>query len=124
MVFYEAPHRLKETLKDLELVLGDRNITLARELTKKFEEFLLGTISEAITWATESEIRGEFCIVLEGNTSGEVEEEEDIYWTDMTLEDHVTYLIEENAMNSKDAIKEVATLRGLPKRDVYQAYHQ
>lgn len=124
MVFYEAPHRLKETLKDLELVLGDRNITLARELTKKFEEFLRGTISEAITWATESEIRGEFCIVLEGNTSGEVEEEEDMYWTDMTLEEHVTYLIEENAKSSKDAIKEVATLRGLPKRDVYQAYHQ
>ena len=124
MVFYEAPHRIKETLKDLELVLGDRNITLARELTKKFEEFLRGTISEAITWATESEIRGEFCIVLEGNTSGEVEEEEDMYWTDMTLEEHVTYLIEENAKSSKDAIKEVATLRGLPKRDVYQAYHQ
>ena len=74
MIFYEAPHRLKETLKDLQLVLGDRKITLARELTKKFEEFLRGTIEEAINWASENEIRGEFCIVIEG-IHGEVEEE-------------------------------------------------
>ena len=124
MVFYEAPHRLKDTLKDLQLVLGDRRITLARELTKKFEEFLRGTIDEALQWATENEIRGEFCIVLEGNTSGEVEEEADVYWTDMTLEAHVDYIIEETGLNSKDAIKEVAKLRGISKRDVYQAYHQ
>ncbi|AWE05937.1 16S rRNA (cytidine(1402)-2'-O)-methyltransferase [Lysinibacillus sp. 2017] len=124
LVFYEAPHRLKDTLKDLELVLGNRRVTLARELTKKFEEFLRGTIEEAINWTTESEIRGEFCIVLEGNTSGEPEVEEDIYWTDMTLEQHVDYIIEENQISSKEAIKEVATLRNLPKRDVYQAYHQ
>jgi 16S rRNA (cytidine1402-2'-O)-methyltransferase len=124
LVFYEAPHRLKETLKDLELVLGNRRITLARELTKKFEEFLRGTIEEAIVWATENEIRGEFCIVLEGNTSGEIEEEEDIYWTNMTLEEHVNYIIEEKQIPSKEAIKEVAKLRNLPKRDVYQAYHQ
>lgn len=124
MVFYEAPHRLKDTLKDLQLVLGNRRITLARELTKKFEEFLRGTIDEALQWATENEIRGEFCIVLEGNTSGEVAEEEDVYWTDMTLEAHVDYIIEETGLNSKDAIKEVAKLRGISKRDVYQAYHQ
>ena len=124
LVFYEAPHRLKETLKDLELVLGNRRITLARELTKKFEEFLRGTIEEAIVWATENEIRGEFCIVLEGNTSGEPEEEEDIYWTNMTLEEHVNYIIEEKQVSSKEAIKEVAKLRNLPKRDVYQAFHQ
>src|SRR5690606_1964451 len=123
LIFYEAPHRLKETLKDLQLVLGDRKITLARELTKKFEEFLRGTIEEAIVWANENEIRGEFCIVLEGNTSGEIEEEE-AYWTSMSLEEHVTYIIEETQLSSKEAIKEVAKLRNLPKRDVYQAYHQ
>lgn len=124
LIFYEAPHRLKETLKDLQLVLGDRKITLARELTKKFEEFLRGTIEEAIIWASENEIRGEFCIVLEGNTSGEVEAEEEAYWTTMSLDEHVTYIIEETQLSSKEAIKEVAKLRNLPKRDVYQAYHQ
>lgn len=124
LIFYEAPHRLKETLKDLQLVLGDRKITLARELTKKFEEFLRGTIEEAIIWASENEIRGEFCIVLEGNTSDEIEDEEEAYWTTMSLDEHVTYIIEETQLSSKEAIKEVAKLRNIPKRDVYQAYHQ
>lgn len=124
LIFYEAPHRLKETLKDLQLVLGNRKITLARELTKKFEEFLRGTIEEALEWVQNNEIRGEFCIVLEGNTSGETDEVEDIYWATMSLEDHVTFIMEETQLSSKDAIKEVAKLRNLPKRDVYQAYHQ
>ena len=123
LVFYEAPHRMKETLKDLHLVLGNRKITLARELTKKFEEFLRGTIEEAIEWSSTSEIRGEFVIVLEGNANPP-EEVDETYWTDMTLAEHVDYIIEETGMNSKDAIKEVSKLRGLSKRDVYQAYHQ
>jgi len=123
LVFYEAPHRIKETLKDLHLVLGNRKITLARELTKKFEEFLRGTIEEAIEWASTSDIRGEFVIVLEGNANPPAEVDE-TYWTDMTLAEHVDYIIEETRMSSKDAIKEVAKLRNLPKRDVYQAYHQ
>ena len=123
LVFYEAPHRMKDTLKDLHLVLGNRKITLARELTKKFEEFLRGTIEEAIEWATETEIRGEFVIVLEGNANPP-EEVDESYWTSMSLVEHVDYIIEETGINSKDAIKEVAKLRGLPKRDVYQAYHQ
>ena len=124
LIFYEAPHRLKETLKDLQLVLGNRKITLARELTKKFEEFLRGTIDEALEWVNDNEIRGEFCIVLEGNTSGEVDEVEEIYWATMSLENHVTFIMEETQMSSKEAIKEVAKLRNLSKRDVYQAYHQ
>lgn len=123
MLFYEAPHRLKDTLKDMQLVLGNRRIVLARELTKKFEEFLRGTIEEAIVWAEESEIRGEFVIVVEGNTSGELEEEEQP-WESLTLIDHVSSIIEETHITSKEAIKEVAKLRGLPKRDVYNAYHQ
>jgi len=123
LVFYEAPHRIKDTLKDLQLVLGNRKITLARELTKKFEEFLRGTIEEAIEWASKTEIRGEFVIVLEGN-SNPPEEVDETYWTSMSLVEHVDYIIEETGVNSKDAIKEVAKLRGLPKRDVYQAYHQ
>ncbi|MER2115169.1 MAG: 16S rRNA (cytidine(1402)-2'-O)-methyltransferase, partial [Solibacillus isronensis] len=107
LIFYEAPHRLKETLKDLQLVLGNRKITLARELTKKFEEFLRGTIEEAIIWASENEIRGEFCIVLEGNTSGEIEDEEEAYWTTMSLDEHVTYIIEETQQLDVRAMKKI-----------------
>lgn len=123
ILFYEAPHRLKETLKDMELVLGNRKLVLARELTKKFEEFLRGTIEEAIVWTNENEIRGEFCVVLEGNAEPEEEDTNSNYWMEMTLEDHVDYIIEEKQLNSKDAIKEVSKLRNLPKRDVYNAYH-
>ena len=123
ILFYEAPHRLKEALKDLHLVLGNRRIVLARELTKKFEEFLRGTIEEAIEWVESNEIRGEFVVVVEGNTSGEVEEEE-CTWTSMTIVEHVNYIIEETNVSSKEAIKEVAKLRGLPKRDVYNEFHQ
>ncbi|MGN7479756.1 16S rRNA (cytidine(1402)-2'-O)-methyltransferase [Solibacillus silvestris] len=123
LVFYEAPHRLKDTLKDLQLVLGDRKITLARELTKKFEEFLRGTVEKAINWTAENEIRGEFCIILEGNQLGDVEEEA-FDWSSMTLQQHVDYTMEEMNTNSKEAIKEVAKLRGLSKRDVYNEYHR
>ena len=123
ILFYEAPHRLKEALKDLYLVFGNRRIVLARELTKKFEEFLRGTIEEAIEWIESNEIRGEFVVVVEGNTSGEVEEEDHV-WASMTVVEHVNYIIEETNVSSKEAIKEVAKLRGLPKRDVYNEFHQ
>ncbi|HWL25002.1 MAG TPA: 16S rRNA (cytidine(1402)-2'-O)-methyltransferase [Ureibacillus sp.] len=124
ILFYEAPHRIKETLKDLELALGGhRQIVMARELTKKFEEFLRGTITEAIEWANEHEIRGEFCLVVEGNPDGEMDEEH-TYWNNLSVVEHIDYLIENERLAPKEAIKEVAKLRGLPKRDVYQEYHQ
>lgn len=123
ILFYEAPHRLKEALKDLHLILGNRRIVLARELTKKFEEFLRGTIEEAIEWVESNEVRGEFVVVVEGNTSGEVEEEDNA-WTSMTIVEHINHIIEETNVSSKEAIKEVAKLRGLPKRDVYNEFHQ
>lgn len=123
ILFYEAPHRLKESLKDLYLVLGNRQIVLARELTKKFEEFLRGTIEEAITWVEENEIRGEFVVVVEGGSGVEDEEQEQV-WTNLSVVEHVDYIMEETQINSKEAIKEVAKLRGLQKRDVYNAYHQ
>ena len=123
ILFYEAPHRLKETLKDMELVLGDRRIVLARELTKKFEEFLRGTLTEAVEWSQTEEIRGEFCIVLEGNLNVVEEEEVETYWASMSVAEHVDYVIANTTMTSKEAIKEVAKLRQVAKRDVYNEYH-
>lgn len=124
LLFYEAPHRLKEALKDLQLVLGNRRIVLARELTKKFEEFLRGTINEALEWVEANEIRGEFVVVVEGNLNAEEEALEEAYWANLSLQEHVDYIIEETQVHSKEAIKEVAKLRGLSKRDVYNEYHQ
>ena len=122
ILLYESPHRLKESLKDMQGIMeGTRQIVLARELTKKFEEFLRGTIDEAVEWAETNEIRGEFCIVLAGNE--EKEEVEEAWWSNLSIEEHVEHLIREKQLQSKDAIKEVSIQRGLPKREVYQSYH-
>lgn len=122
IIFYEAPHRLKDTLKNIEETLGNRKIVLARELTKKFEEFLRGTVEEAIQWANDNDVRGEFCIVIEGTQKTE-EEEKEAYWENLSIVEHVNLLMEEKEITSKEAIKEVAKLRGIPKREVYQEYH-
>ncbi|WP_397536728.1 16S rRNA (cytidine(1402)-2'-O)-methyltransferase [Rummeliibacillus pycnus] len=122
ILFYEAPHRLKDTLKDMQAIFGNRRIVMARELTKKFEEFLRGTLDEAIEWANSNEIRGEFCIVVEGNLNEEDDDEEN-WWDQLSIVEHVDQLIEHQKISSKEAIKEVAKVRNLAKRDVYQQYH-
>lgn len=123
LLFYEAPHRLKQTLRGLgEQFGGERKIVMARELTKRFEEFIRGTIAEAIEWAESNEIRGEFCLVVEGNQNVQLEIAT-AWWTDLSIKEHVEQIIEKKDMRSKDAIKEVADVRELSKRDVYQAYH-
>lgn len=119
LIFYEAPHRLKETLQAIEEVLGNRKIVLCRELTKKFEEFIRGTVEEVLVWAKEEQIRGEFCIVVEGTT--EVEEVE-VWWEKLDIVSHIEHYIE-NGSTSKEAIKQVALDRDMQKRIVYQAYH-
>jgi 16S rRNA (cytidine1402-2'-O)-methyltransferase len=122
IIFYESPHRLKETLTLLEAVLGDRRIVLCRELTKKYEEFIRGTITEAIDWANQEEIRGEFCLIIEG-ADEDAAEEETSWWGDLTIEEHVNHYISTQGISSKEAIKLTAKDRGLQKRDVYQAFH-
>lgn len=122
LLFYEAPHRLKDTLRALEEQFGsDRRITLARELTKRYEEFIRGTIEEALDWAESTEIRGEFCLVVEGSAEAEAQEEE--WWSELSAVEHVQQLMEQRGCSSKEAIREAAMERGVSKREVYQAYH-
>lgn len=121
MMFYEAPHRLSDTLSSMLEVLGNRKIVLCRELTKKFEEFIRGSVEEAIEWAKQNEVRGEFCILVEG--SDEEPETDAPWWEKLTVEAHVEYYVKEKNISSKDAIKTVAKERNMSKRDVYQAYH-
>ncbi|RBP87284.1 16S rRNA (cytidine1402-2'-O)-methyltransferase [Cytobacillus firmus] len=122
IILYEAPHRLKETLSLMSDIMGNRNIALCRELTKKYEEFIRGTVAEAMEWASNGEVRGEFVIIIEG-TSEAVQDEETDWWEDLPVEDHVRHYIEETGLSSKEAIKQTAKDRGLNKRDVYHAYH-
>lgn len=123
IVLYESPHRLKETLTVMLEGLGDRKIVLCRELTKKYEEFIRGTISEALEWAQNEEVRGEFVLIIEGTSLSAIEEGETHWWEKLSLTDHVEHYVSEENMNSKEAIKQTAKDRGMQKRDVYQAYH-
>ena len=123
IVLYESPHRLKETLSLMLDGLGDRKIVLCRELTKKYEEFLRGTISETLAWAEEEEVRGEFVLIIEGASHDAMAQEENQWWEKLSIEEHVEHYISKEQMNSKDAIKQAAKDRGVQKREVYQAYH-
>ncbi|KEO83167.1 16S rRNA (cytidine(1402)-2'-O)-methyltransferase [Tumebacillus flagellatus] len=119
LVFYEAPHRLEETLKAMLDVLGDREIVLAKELTKRYEQFSHGKISETISWLSENEARGEYVLVLEGLPKELANEfVEKPYWETLSLSEHVDSLVE-NGLSKKDAVKQVAKERGLQKREVY-----
>ncbi|EUJ28833.1 tetrapyrrole methylase [Listeria floridensis FSL S10-1187] len=122
-ILYESPHRLKETLKALTKSVGaEREVSLCRELTKYYEEYLRGTVEEALAWAASETVRGEFCIVVSG--SSDTPAEQPSWWTDLSLKEHVEAIIEREEATSKEAIKIAAQERGLPKRDVYAAYHE
>ena len=109
LIFYEAPHRLKDTLHAMKDTFGNRQIVLTRELTKKFEEFIRATIDEAIAWTNENDVRGEFCLIVEGNH--QTEEELINWWESLAIKEHVQYYIDEKQFTSKAAIKQVAVDR-------------
>lgn len=124
MIFYESPHRLKEMLEQTETVFGsERKIVLARELTKRYEEFIRGSIYDVSKWAQNEQIRGEFCVIVEGNQNPELNEQE-AEWMKWTLKEHVEKVLNMQGGTSKQAIKEVAQLRNIQKREVYSAYHE
>lgn len=115
MIFYEAPHKLRATLQDLYDTLGDRRLSIARELTKKFEEICLMTLSQAIAKYADTPPKGEFALVIEGKTEEAVED-----YSDLPIEAHVK-LYTDGGMGEMDAMKAVAKDRGLRKNEVYAA---
>ncbi|MBP3400458.1 MAG: 16S rRNA (cytidine(1402)-2'-O)-methyltransferase [Selenomonadales bacterium] len=117
LIFYESPHRLKDTLGELLTTLGNRNIVAARELTKKFEEFRRGTIEELIAYYKEEAPRGEFTLIVDGASEEEAQIVEETI--NMTVEQELIMLME-NGTEKKEAIRQVAKRRNMPKRDVYQ----
>ena len=104
-------------------ILGNRKVAICRELTKKFEEFIRGNLSEVVEWAHQDEIRGEFCLIIEGADESKLKEEESSWWENLSIEEHVNHYISVKDIPSKDAIKQTAKDRGINKREVYQAYH-
>jgi len=118
LVFYEAPHKLIYTLKDLRAYFGNRRISLARELTKKFEEIIRLTLDEAIEKYEKEAPRGEFVLVLEGKDERALEEEKANNWRSISLKEHVEKYMNAG-MDKKEAMKRVAADRGISKREVY-----
>jgi len=114
IIFYEAPHKLKATLSAMLDTMGNRRITIHRELTKKFEENIRVTLEEANAIYEENEPRGEYVLILEGAD----EELSKTSYDDIPIEEHVLSLIEEG-LDKKQAIKKCAELRNIPKREVY-----
>ncbi len=119
IILYEAPHRLVRTLEELITVLGDRRITVCRELTKKHETAFTTTIQAAIDYYRESEPKGECVLVIEGKSREELRKEEVSKWEELTIEEHMKYYMGQG-IEKKEAMKKVAKDRGISKRDVYQ----
>jgi len=119
MVIYEAPHHLIKTLEEIMLSIGDRKVTICRELTKKYETVYQTSLSDSIAYFQRLEPKGEFVIVIEGKSRESLTEEMIQEWNKMTIEEHMQYY-ENQGSDKKDAMKQVAKDRGITKREVYQ----
>lgn len=119
IILYEAPHRLVKTLQELLDNLGNRRITICRELTKKHETAFVTTLEEAIQYYEANEPKGECVLVMEGKSREELRREEVSKWEEMSIEQHMEYYTSQG-VDKKEAMKLVAKDRGIGKREVYQ----
>lgn len=120
LILYEAPHRLRKTLEELYQTLGNRRMTICRELTKKYETAFRTNLEEAIRHYETEEPRGEYVLVIEGKKQEELQKERQEAWKEMSLEEHMKFY-EVQGTPHKEAMRLVAKDRGLSKREVYQA---
>ncbi|MCM1172382.1 MAG: 16S rRNA (cytidine(1402)-2'-O)-methyltransferase [Clostridium sp.] len=119
IIIYEAPHRLVKTLTELKGTLGDRELTVCKELTKKHETFFRTTICEAEAYFKENEPRGEYMLVIRGRTHEEIAKENAARWDAVDITEHIKKYMSEG-MDKKAAVKQVAVDRNVPKRDIYE----
>lgn len=119
IIMYEAPHRLVRTLQELLEALGNRKVTVCRELTKKHETAFTTTLEEAYAYYESNEPKGECVLVIEGKSREELKQEEVAKWEEMRIEEHMDYYLRQG-IDKKEAMKMVAKDRGITKRDVYQ----
>ena len=119
IIFYESPHRLLSTLSTLKNELGNRRISVCRELTKLHEEIVRGSIEEVIQVFSDRTVKGEFVLVVEGKTQDEIDKESKDKWESLSIEEHVVAIMNEG-LSKKDAIKKVAKERGIQKNEVYK----
>ncbi len=123
IVLYESPHHLAKTLTELLETLGDRSLTICRELTKKYEEIRITTLSDVVNYYNDNEPRGEYVLVLAGADPDVLREKELEQYKGLSMEAHVAQY-EAAGMDRKEAMKAVARDRGIGKREVYQALQE
>jgi len=123
MIFYEAPHKLTRTLKDMAEIFGDRPLSIIRELTKLHEECFYTTLFDAVKHYEENLPKGEYVLVIAGKSDAEQNLENSMKFEDISIKQHVDSLIE-GGLDKKDAIKLAAKERGISKRDVYNEYER
>lgn len=119
LILYEAPHRILDTLEAVQEVFGERKISLSRELTKLYEEHQRGTVQEVLETYKDRTPKGEFVLVVEGMSQEVQQLEKEELYAHLTVKEHLLQFIE-NGMSKKDAVKVVAELRGIPKKEVYK----
>ena len=119
IILYEAPHHLLKTVRELLDVLGDRELTVCRELTKKHEEKIQTTFSSMLSYYEEKEPRGEYVLVICGKSREEIVRQQQASWEEMSIEAHMEHY-ESQGIDHKEAMKLVAKDRGVSKRDIYQ----
>ncbi|MBQ3029893.1 MAG: 16S rRNA (cytidine(1402)-2'-O)-methyltransferase [Agathobacter sp.] len=119
IIIYEAPHHLLKTIRELMEALGDRELTVCRELTKKHEEKIQTTFSALLSYYEDKDPRGEYVLVICGKSREEITKEKQSSWEEMSIEEHMEYY-ENQGINHKEAMKLVAKDRGVSKRDIYQ----
>ena len=118
IIIYEAPHHLRSTLSELKEALGDRNMAVCRELTKKFEEVMRMSLPEAVSYYERTEPKGEYVLVIEGRSKRQAEKERADDFLKMDINEHMS-MYEKQGMDRKEAMKAVAADRGVSKRDIY-----
>ena len=119
IILYEAPHRLKKTITELVPILGNRKLTVVKELTKLHENVFLTTLEEDLDYYQENEPRGEFVLVIEGKKLEEIKKEKEAFFQEMDVNEHMKIYLDKG-MDKKEAMKAVAVDRGIPKREVYK----
>lgn len=122
IILYEAPHHLVRTLEELYQTLGQRRITLCRELTKRFETVTPTTLEAALEYYRQEEPRGEYVLVLEGKSLEQKRQEDIAAWENMSIEEHMEHYLQ-LGLDQKAAMKQVAKDRGVAKREIYQYLH-
>lgn len=122
IILYESPHRVKNTLQLLYKELGNRRISISREITKLYEEIVRGTLSSVITWTEQETLKGEFCLVIEGNET-DSNGDEPLWWSHLSVEEHVKHYEHEENLRTNEAIKRVANDRAMKRQEVYQIVH-